>query len=107
MDTTVCEGDSATFSCVIFLSTGAPSTLAWLGDNVTVNRMRHTLTSNLTGGVRTPVSISGTVTVSNVTVVDDGVSYQCGIGSTLSSGATLSVIGKYIFHDSISLMPIV
>ena len=105
MDTTVCEGDSATFSCVFFLSIGAPSAPAWLRNDVTVDMMRHIVTNNLTDGASAPVTFSSTVIVSNVTVDDDnGVSYECGIGSTLTNNATLKVIGKYFFHDSISLM---
>ena len=93
MDTTVCEGDSATFTCVVFIPSGLPSSPNWGRNGVGVDMMRHTVTSNLTGGA-TPVSVSSTVTISNVTVLDDGVSYTCGIGSGVSNGAMLNVVGK-------------
>ena len=106
VDTTVCEGDSATFTCVVFLPPGSfVSALGWRRDGITVDRMRHTITSNLTSGVSAPVTISGTITVSNVIVVDDdGVSYQCGIGSASSGIATLNVVGMLV---QVSLMFII
>ena len=98
VDTTVCEGDSATVTCVIFFPPGAfLSAPGWRRDGATVDGMRHTISSNLTGGVSPPISISGTITVSNVTVVDDdGVSYVCGIGSAGSGIATLNVVGMLV-----------
>ena len=95
MDTTVCEGDSATFTCVVFIPSGVPSNPLWGRNDVAVDMMHHTVTSNLTGGTVTPVSISSTLTVSNVTILDgDGVLYQCGIGSSISTSAMLNVVGK-------------
>ena len=97
MDTTVCEGGSATFTCVIFIPFGILSSPGWLRNSTTVDMMRHTVTSNLTGGASVPIHVSSTVTVSNVTVLDDdGIPYQCGLGSAISSRATLNVVGKYL-----------
>ena len=101
MDTTACEGYSATFTCVVFIPSGIfPSSPGWLRNGAAVDMMRHTVTNNLTG-ITTPVAISGTLTVSNVTVLDDdGLLYMCGIASN-TSNATLNVVGKYIYHDLI------
>ena len=94
MNTTVCEGDSATFTCMIYFESGIASDPAWLRNDVAVDVMRHTITSNLTGGTTAPTSISSTITVSNVIVLDDdGMSYRCGTGSTVSIRATLNVVG--------------
>ena len=96
MDTTVCEGDSTIFTCVVFFPSGTfPSNPGWLRDGTIVGMMRHTVTGNLTGGAVTPISVSSTLTVSNVTVVDDdGASYVCGSGSSISTSATLNVAGR-------------
>ena len=95
MDTNVCEGDSATFTCVVSIPSGAfLSNPGWNRNNAAIDMMRHTITNNLTSGTTVPVSISSTLTVSNVTVFDDGVSYVCGIGSAISSVATVNVVGK-------------
>ena len=72
-------------------------TPGWLRNGTTVDMMRHNVTSNLTGGASAPVYISGTVTVSNVTVLDDGALYKCGLGSIISNSATLNVVGKYVY----------
>ena len=96
MDTTVCEGDSATITCVIFFPSGTiPSNPLWGRNGVAVDIMRHTVTSNLTDDTTTPIPVSSTLTVSNVTILDgDGVFYQCGIGLAVSNAATLNVVGK-------------
>ena len=94
MDITVCEGDSATFLCLIFISSGIPSNPGWLRNGAAVVMMRHTVAGNVTDGTTAPVYISSTITVNGVTVLDDdGVMYQCGVGSNVSSGATLNVVG--------------
>ena len=81
--------------CDLFPSETIISNPGWFRDGTIVDMMRHTVTSNLTGGATAPVSISSTITVSNVTVVDDdGASYVCCSGSESSSAATLNVLGK-------------
>ena len=98
MNTTVCQDDNATFTCVIFIPFGFLSVPGWSRNGVIVDTIRHTITSNLTGGsAATSTYISSTVTVSNVTVSDDdGALYQCGIGSTISNSATLNVVDKCV-----------
>ena len=93
VDTTVCEGDNATFSCVVFIPSSIfPTKPGWRRNGTIVDMMRHTVTSNLTGDA--PVYVNGTVTVSNITVLDDKTSYQCASGSATSTGATLNVVGE-------------
>ena len=100
MNATVCEGDSATFTCVVFILFGTPVAPGWLRNGAAIDMMRHIVTNNLTGGATAPVYINSTVTVSNVRVLDDnGVSYECGIVSVMSRSATLNVVGKYSYHD--------
>ena len=97
VNTTVCQGDSATFTCVVFISSGVPSPPQWVRNGAVVDMVHHTITSNLTAGATIPVNISSKVTVSNVTVSDDdGALYQCGVGSTISDSATLNVVGKCV-----------
>ena len=94
VDSSVCQDGSATFTCVIFISSGALVIPGWLRDGDSIDVMRHTITSNLTGDSAAPAYINGIITVSNVTVLDDGAMYQCGIGSIISNSATLHVVGK-------------
>ena len=94
MNSIVCEGDNATFTCVVFIPSGTPVAPGWTRNGEPIDMMRHTLANNLTGVA--PVYVSNTVTISNVTVLDDdGALYQCGIISIMSSSATLNVVGKY------------
>ena len=98
MNTTVCQGDNATFTCVISISSGSIPQIGWLRNGVNVDMMRHIATTrnNRTGNNASPAHIEGTVTVINVRSSDNGVQYQCGIVLFLSSGATLSVAGECI-----------
>ena len=100
VNATVCQDDNATFTCVIFIQSGILTTPGWIRNGSVVVSMRHTVTNNLTDGVTAPIYISSTVTVSNVTVLDDEILYQCGILSFISSNsATLNVVGKCV-HTS-------
>ena len=95
MDTTVCEGDSATFTCVVFIQSDEISiSPGWLRNGSNVDMIRHIVMDNRTNAV--PEYIGSTITVSNVTLFDDGVLYQCGI-LVRSNSATLNVVGKCIF----------
>ena len=93
MNTTVCQDDNAAFTCVIFIPSGIVTNPGWLRNGAFVDMIRHTITGNLTGGITAPAYISGTITVRNVTVLDDGALYLCGIGFITSNSATLNVIG--------------
>ena len=96
MDTTACVGSTASFTCVIFFSSGSSVEPVWLRNDVDLDLTRHIIISNRTGS-NTPVYISSTVTISNITIADDGAQYQCSI-LTLSSKATLNVAGTYSVH---------
>ena len=104
-NTTICQGDSATFTCVVFIPSGFPSAPTWARNGTVVDMMRHTVTGNLTGGANAPVYISSTVTVSNVTVSDDeGALYQCGVLLIISNSATLNVVGKCVNRSLLMLV---
>ena len=103
INTTVCQGDNAGFTCVIFVQSGGLATPAWLRNGTNVDKIRHEITDNLTNVSMAiaPAYISSRVTISSVTVFDDGVLYQCDILSLITSNsATLKVVGEYIFHVS-------
>ena len=98
MNTTVCQGNNATFTCVIFISSGSIPQIGWLRNGVNVDIIRHiaTTSNNRTGNNASPAYIEGAVTVINVRSSDNGVQYQCGVVLFLSSNATLSVAGECI-----------
>ena len=104
VNATVCQGDNATFACVVFIPSGIPSIPQWARNGSVVDVMRHIITGNITTGATAPTDASSTVTVNNVKVSnDDGALYQCGIGSGISNNATLNVLGKCACYDLILL----
>ena len=97
MNTTVCEGDNATFTCVLLIpSTGVAISPVWVRNRVTVanDTINHIVVDNLTG-ITVPVYVSTTLIVINVTQLDDGTLYQCGIFHS-SNSAELNVLGKCV-----------
>ena len=100
VDTTVCQGDNAGFTCVIFIQSGGLVIPGWLRNGTNVDRIRHTITGNLTTVSIAPAYISSTITVSSVKVFDEGAQYQCDIVSLITSNsASLKVVGKCLCHD--------
>ena len=99
MNTTSCPHDNAVLTCVVFISSGSPVTPGWFRGGVTVDKIHHTTVDNLTDGTAAPAYINSSVTVSNVTTLDDGALYYCGILLFTSNSATLNVVGKCMCHD--------
>ena len=78
MNTTVCTGSAATFTCVIAFATGIAPDPQWFRNDVVVtNSAVHTIISNHSAGLLGPVYISSRVTVCDITTADDGAQYQC------------------------------
>ena len=98
VDTTVCQGDDATFTCVVFIPSGATLILpTWVRDMQDVNNtMHHIMTDNQTDET-TPVYIENTLTVINVMArTDNGKIYKCCVFSECSNNLTLRVESKCI-----------
>ena len=96
-DTTVCQGNDATFTCTIFQLTGGATLPAWSRNGGGVNLMRHSISSNVTLSAITPLYIGSTLIVNNVTVFDNTALYQCDLsGYITSNNATLNVVGKHM-----------
>ena len=94
-DATKCQGENVSFTCVVFISSGGVVSPVWFRNDVAV--ACHTIVTNQTTDSISPISISSTVTVSMVTVLDDGAMYHCDILSLITSdNSTLTVVGTYI-----------
>ena len=53
------------------------------------------MVNNLTSGARGPAYVSSTITVNNVTTLDDdGALYYCSLATAFSNNGTLNVVGK-------------
>ena len=98
VDTTVCQGDDAMFTCVVFIPSGAIiSKATWVRDMQDVNNtMRYIITDNQTDET-TPVYIENTLTVTNVMArADNGSIYKCCAFLECSNNSTLRVESKCI-----------
>ena len=98
MNTTVCEGSTATFICVVFFQSGIPTAPRWRRNGVLVdvdNMMRYTIVNNLTNADG-PAYVSSTLTVSSIATSDDGIMYQCGASVAISNTGLLNVAGIYV-----------
>ena len=101
VDTTVCEGQDASFTCVLEWETGLPAETRWFKNDVDLNMTRHNIESNLRDNPSSPANISSTVTVIDVTNADDGALYHCGAAAATSNNAMLNVVGKWVMNVSI------
>ena len=103
MNTTVCEGNTATFTCVIYYPSGTfPTVPRWSRNGEllnAVNMMRYNIVDNLTDP-NPPVFVSSTLTISRTTTSDDGM-YRCGVSGAISNIAILNVastdVHKYTY----------
>ena len=103
MDTTVCQGANATFTCKVCVKSGFPTIPTWIRNDKTLNETRHMTTNSTTDTTMYPINISTTVTVIHVTVCDDnGTKYGCGVGGNVSD-AMLYVEGKCILLVSFDI----
>ena len=105
MDTTVCQDDDATFTCVLFVSSGSATAPGWHRNGGSAGLMRHTTVNNLTDNAKGPLYVGSTITVNSVTVLDDdGALYWCDVLSTYTTNnATLSVVGTYVLVSLINV----
>ena len=96
VDTTVCEGQDASFICVVYWQTGTPAETRWFRNNVAVNMTRHNIESNLRDNPTSPANISSIITVIDVVNADDGALYHCAIAAVTTNNATLNVVDKCV-----------
>ena len=99
---TVCltESTTATFTCVVDRGDTGITTANWhiLDGEIfipTLGRDRHMSDSSVTGD-----TVTDTVTVTNVSVNDNGALYRCQpLSNVISNNATLTILGE-ITYDS-------
>ena len=105
VDTTVCEGQDASFTCVIYWQTGTPAETRWFRNDVADNMTRHNIESNLRDNPTSPANISSTITVFEVTNADDGALYHCAVAAATTNNAVLNVVGKCVNIVPMYVMP--
>ena len=97
-NTSVCEGQDASFTCMISLKLGVPRHPSWVTNMTTIynNSTHHDISAsdNSSGSNPQPLWIDSTLTVINVTDADNGAKYLCSIFNHCSNPATLNVESK-------------
>ena len=103
MNVTVCTTvrTTAVFTCVIETSNSRITRVTWnimtddLGLIGVEGTERHMTSSNKSGNI-----INGTLTITSVSLSDNGAQYQCQVTDTIRSNiVTLTVLGQIIIHQ--------
>ena len=97
---TVCEGGTATFTCIVMFPNGSDLEIANWGTDGGRNALtdnRHTATNDINGR-SAPADVINVLTLTNVGISDNGADYACIQGlidPILSNTSFLTVVGKY------------
>ena len=95
---TVCEGGTATFTCIVMFPNGSflePANWVTNGRNALVDN-RHTATNDINGR-SAPADVINVLTITNVRISDNGADYICTqslVNPILSNTSFLRVVGK-------------
>ena len=99
----VCEGGTVNFECVIMFPEGSsPGAPFWIdGDgNVINDEPPNVAVSDDSNGRSAPANVTSVLTLTNVSISDNGTVYICGRGigpnSIASDPSILTVLGKYV-----------
>ena len=98
----VCEGGTATFTCTVMFPSGTiPSGALWGTNNGQVAIMANEVYSvnNDVNGRSAPANVTNMLTVTNVSISDNGADFVCAVGvvnPVASSAVFLKLIGKQV-----------
>ena len=99
----VCEGGTVEFTCVVMFPNGTtPAGAIWVTDSGSDASQQpgHSI-SNDRNGRSAPANVTTVLTVTNVRISSNIMSYVCafgvGMNSVASDVAILTVLGKYLF----------
>ena len=97
----VCEGGTVNFTCVVMFTSRTPSAAIWLSDNGTSDATSlpgHTKTDD-SNGHSAPANVTTVLTVTNVSISDNGTDYICVQGiNERSDTVFLTVLGEFFMH---------
>ena len=99
----VCEGGTVEFTCVVMFPNGTtPGGSAWFTDRGgdAGQQPGHSISNNRNGR-SAPANVTTVLTVTNVRISSNVMSYVCafgvGMNSVVSDVAILTVLGKHLF----------
>ena len=93
----VCAGDTVNFTCVVMFMSGPPSPASWFTNNGVSDASRepgHSVTDD-SNGRSAPANVTTVLTVTNVSISDNGADYFCTRGFNARSDTVfLTVFGE-------------
>ena len=105
----VCAGETVNFTCVVMFTSGPLGAASWFTNNANNDASRetsHTVTDD-SNERSAPANVTTVLTVTNVSISDNGADYTCGQGLNVISDTTfLTIFGKLHYttyiktHDS-------
>ena len=97
----MCEGGTVNFTCVVMFTSGIPSAASWITGNGNTDAAvlpGHTRTDD-SNGRSAPANVTTVLTVTNVSISDNGTDYICVQGINVRSDTVfLIVLGEFFMH---------
>ena len=97
MNQSACAGETVNFTCVVMFTSGSAGPANWFtnnGNNDASRERGHTITDD-SNGRSAPVNVTTVLTVTNITMSNNGADYICGQGFNEASDTVfLTVFGK-------------
>ena len=92
-----CAGDTVNFTCVVMFTSGSLIPASWFtnNDDIYVSRLPgHTQIDN-SYGLTSPANVTNVLTVTNVSISNNGTDYTCAQGLyTISDAVFLTMFGE-------------
>ena len=100
----VCAGETVNFTCIVMFTSGSLNFATWFSDNGNVlNLLGHTETNDI-NGCSAPANVTNVLSVTNVSISDNGRNYVCVQDlNTRSDTIFLTVIGELSVHLCVCL----
>ena len=106
MNQSVCVGDTVNFTCVVMFTSGLLGAASWFtsnGNNDASGEPGHLLTDD-SDGLTAPANVTNVLTVTNVSISDNGANYICAQGViTISDIAYLIVFGELLISTLLDM----
>ena len=97
MNQSVCAGDTVQFTCVVMFTSGPPGPATWFTNNRVSDADElpgHSITDD-SNGRSAPANVTTVLTVTNVSISNNGADYVCAQGLVaVSDTAFLTVFGE-------------
>ena len=94
---TGCEGGTVNFTCVVMFTSGSPGPASWFTNNGNIDGIAqpgHTRTDG-SNGRSAPANVKTVLTVTNISISDNGTDYICVQGRNEESDTVfLTVLGE-------------